>query len=97
MGQAIGLASTTNAPEEDAQGNPDASKIKEIVKAASERLYDSQPDGKHIHLWQNGVQPVDYMDRIRDRFERRPVWRADPPVILRPRLVQGHHDRCSAR
>jgi hypothetical protein len=41
---------------------PDASKIKEIVKAGDWNDYTIRADGKHIQLWLNGVQTVDYTE-----------------------------------
>jgi hypothetical protein len=41
---------------------PDAATIKEIVKAGEWNDYTIRADGKHITLWLNGVQTVDYME-----------------------------------
>ena len=41
---------------------PDAAKVKEIVKIGEWNDYTIRADGKHIQLWLNGVQTVDYME-----------------------------------
>ena len=41
---------------------PDAAKIKEIVKQGEWNDYVIRAEGKHIQLWLNGVQTVDYTE-----------------------------------
>ena len=41
---------------------PDQAKMKDVVKAGDWNDYVIRAEGKHIQLWINGVQTVDYME-----------------------------------
>ncbi len=70
---------------------PDQAKMKDVIKANDWNDYVIRAEGKHIQLWINGFQTVDYTED--GSFRSRPPASSPCRFTLARRAgsVQGHH------
>ena len=73
---------------------PDQAKMKGVIKADDWNDYVVRAEGKHVQLWINGFQTVDYMEED-PRSKRRGSSPSRFTLAHQARRVPGHHDRRS--